>query len=62
MVEGTPLTPEVHRMTPYEFDVTAQPTQELISCTHAISVRASELSLEAVRSLQITVSSTTRPL
>ncbi len=36
--------PEIYRMTPYEYAVTANPVQEILTCMQAIPVRSSIIS------------------
>jgi hypothetical protein len=45
-------SPEIYRMTPYEFAVTADPVQEIVTCVHPIVVRSSTISTTVRNSIR----------
>ena len=38
-------SPEIYRMTPYEFALTAEPTQQIVQCVQQIQVSPSNISV-----------------
>ncbi len=39
-----PKSPDVYRMTPYEFAVTAEPLQQTMACVRSVRVQSSKIS------------------
>ena len=44
-LDKEPKSPEVYRMTPYEFAVTAEPLQHIMACVRPIRVQSSTMSM-----------------
>lgn len=43
-LESAAKAPEIYRMTPYEFALTAEPVQQIIACARPIPVQSSVIS------------------
>ncbi len=51
-IEAEPKSPDVYRMTPYEFAETAEPVQQVVSCVQPIRVQSSTISTVVKNSIR----------